>query len=1585
MAQDTSITAKSRAVSANWGESNMILSDRCPSWWNAALHQGARFRGTGISCLGFAACALLAVAPITASALSTEISGTGSAAIVVTAVEGSELALPDGQSETRTGVPVGTIPLFQFRYIGLGEGILVAMAALSLAMWLLIRLGGDRVPDGLKGRIHRIRWLIMETLFLTIVTVVAFVGLHRLERQTRDSVGEMLHVVVQTTKGGLCSWFTGTKSQIEMIASEPHVVELVGQMVCSSASADPPAENQALAALRRHLQRIGERHFNEGFFIITPDFTSVGSMRDSNLGLRNLIAEHRPDLLRRAFLGETVFIPPIRSDVPLSREGEQEQAERPTMFVGTPVRDSNGHIIAVMTLRYDPNEYFSGVARGGRAGKTGETYMFDASGKLLSESRFTTDLIAAGILGDPSESGLGLRLSDPGGNLTDGHHPCVPRGKQPLTLAVREAVAGRAGLNVDGYRDYRGVRVLGAWVWDDELGIGMVTEIDEREGLAGYRGNRAVALSVLGLVVLLTSALVGFLIVSGDRYSRVLRKARDEWERVAGERNRRLIDSQHELAEREANFRGLFEGTRDAVLLGDESGFLACNGRALEMYGYSSREQLLGMNPGDVSPPTQPDGRSSIETSREIMARALSGKSARFEWVHKRADGEEFATEVLLSPVTWEGRKAVQAVIRNITERKQAETEQQQRAAALAEANAALDKSRLEALRMMQDSDKQRQRVEETLKELKESEAYNRMLFENFPIGLALCRTSGEFVDVNRVYAQIIGRSIEETLKLSYWDITPEDYVEQEQQHLASLKATGRYGPYEKEHIHKDGHRVPVRLSGLILSRRDEEYIWSTVEDVTEERRVAREIQNAKEAAEAASLAKSEFVANVSHEIRTPLNAITGMGYLLGRTSLTKRQRDYLAKLHSASDTLMAVINDVLDFSKIESRRLVLEEHSFRVDDILESVASVTALAAQAKGLEFFFNFGSDMPMTVIGDSVRIRQVLLNLTYNAIKFTEKGSVVISCAAKECDTERATMTFAVQDTGIGMSDEQQAKVFRPFAQGDASTTRTHGGTGLGLTISRHLVELMGGRMTVDSKEKHGSTFTFDIPVRLPKAETKGVALTLSPPGTRVLLVEDSQRQCDAVSLMLNGLGMQVDSVDSGEAALQKLTAGSPYALILSDVVLGGISGFTMAEKLMEIVGEENAPPIVFMTGHEETKIAGLAPGRDTEGILFKPFTRSELQRKLNSVLGTTGETAEGNVAQSAAAELGGATVLLVEDNEINRQVATELLESESVIVETVSCGEAALPAVRAQRFDAILMDIQMPGMDGYETARRIRALPAHSDVPILAMTANVQSDVSKNVREAGMNDLLSKPVEPQQLYAVLAKWVQAKGTGGSLNAPEKKRESPRITETGIPDISGIDTGDGLRRTGGKPAFYVDLLRKFARDTRGTVERMASAWREGRRAEAQRIVHTLRGQAGSLGAHMLAEAATQVDAALAGSADESVEDLLARLHEVLAQQITDIETALAPESAHILAPSGRALDREAVREIVRELHKLLSDDDARATECVGRLSTAVAGTPLQPHVEAVERAIGVYDYPDALEALSAVRINVGKGNV
>ncbi len=659
--------------------------------------------------------------------------------------------------------------------------------------------------------------------------------------------------------------------------------------------------------------------------------------------------------------------------------------------------------------------------------------------------------------------------------------------------------------------------------------------------------------------------------------------------------------------------------------------------------------------------------------------------------------------------------------------------------------------------------------------------------------------------------------------------------------------------------------------------------------DVTELKRgelklqeLNEQLMRARDRAEAASRAKSEFVANMSHEIRTPMNAITGLARLLEEAPLERRERSYVSKIQLATQSLLGVVNDVLDFSKIEAGQLQLEQTRFNLEQMLAGTAVLIANGAWEKGVEPVFDISPTLPPDMLGDAMRLQQVLLNLLSNAIKFTERGEVVLTVGEMAGSANSLTLEFTVRDTGIGIPAEQQHHMFDAFSQGDSSTSRRYGGTGLGLAIARRLSDLMGGVITVDSTLGRGSTFRFTCPLqRIAGSAPQEIPASLR--GLAVLAVDDNATVRQVLQRSGKSLQWTTSAVSNALEGLQALRERR-FDLLLLDSAMPATDGIAM---LVQARDEKLAVPKVVMMASERSSddLQQLADSLQIDAVLAKPFTPSRLRDAALAALTGANQPEQRSNHSALSGSLAGMHVLLVEDNEINQEMARYILLHCGALVEVASNGEIALDMLRddPQRFDAVLMDLQMPVMDGYRATESIRSMGLRS-LPIIAMTANVMPEDRLRAIEAGVDAHIAKPIDVDEMIATLTRLAPLhpeQATTGQAGLARGEQRSDGRPAT----VPGIDLEAALRRVAGNYGAFAGLLKRFENSQGDAVREVRDCLAQDKRYAATRVLHRLKGVAANLGATDVARLSAQAEAAVAEGQDSSAAALLLSLEQAL----------------------------------------------------------------------------------------------------
>ena len=997
-----------------------------------------------------------------------------------------------------------------------------------------------------------------------------------------------------------------------------------------------------------------------------------------------------------------------------------------------------------------------------------------------------------------------------------------------------------------------------------------------------------------------------------------------------------LTEQREQLRTSEERTRLILESTAEGIFGVDTKGTIDfVNEAACRLLGFSAGE-MIGQPSHALIHHHHPDGAVYPKEQCPMFAAYTRGEASRIDneylW---RKDGAGLPVEYGATPIH-KDRTIVGAVISftDITARKRAEAEL--------------------AYRL----------------------AFQRALIETIPYPMFVKDSQARFVSCNKAYEREFGTTSaflkdKTALELEY---LPE--AERRKFHAedtAVIREAGRRS-YELPIQYADGqtHITLYSVDGFRLNDGSPGGLIGLLVDISDQKRVAEELREAKAKAEEATQMKSMFLANMSHEIRTPMNAIIGLSHLALKTPLNAKQRDYVSKVHNAGTSLLAVINDILDFSKIEAGKLDLETTDFKLDEVITSVTTLTAQKAHEKGLEFLAHVSPGIPENLLGDPLRLGQILTNFVNNAVKFTERGEIHVDIALVERTGDKVQLKFSVRDTGIGMTHEQSAKLFQPFTQADMSTTRKHGGTGLGLTICRRLVELMGGRIWLESEPGVGSTFFFTVWLSVGEAAGTRKRVPDRLAKLHALVVDDNPAAREILQEPLVGVVGRVDTVASGKeaiAAIKQSDASAPYDVIFMDWRMPGMDGLQASRHIRCDETLSRQPAIILVTAFGREEVREEAERMQLEGFLVKPVTKSMIVDTLVNVFSHTDEETSMALAGETSTSLQGARILLVEDNEINQQIAVELLEGAGASVKVANHGREAVEILSngpaPTPFDMVLMDLQMPEMDGFQATAKLRADPRFATLPIIAMTAHATVEERQHCLAAGMNDHVSKPIDPAMLFATVGRYFRSSPSKTApVSQPAKGPTGGSASNDDIPAIGGLNTTDGLTRVAGNRKLYRKILRQFAEQQGPAPGQISDALAKGDFPLAERLAHTVKGVAGNIGAKSVQSAADVLEKSIRDrAATESVESARLQLAEVLNPLVSELHAAFdeAPESP---APSHQEAppDPAKVREAAAEMTRLLSEFDPAAAEFIetnaAALRSLFSGDEWTPFVKLVQ---------------------------
>ena len=879
-----------------------------------------------------------------------------------------------------------------------------------------------------------------------------------------------------------------------------------------------------------------------------------------------------------------------------------------------------------------------------------------------------------------------------------------------------------------------------------------------------------------------------------------------------------------------------------------------------------------------------------------------------------------------------------------------------------------------------------------------ETNRFLHSLTDNMGEGVYALDRNGNCIFLNKEGEKLLGWTLEELENKNMHDIIHFQTAEGEPMSSndcpANCAISGRktYRSDDETFTGKSGAMFPVSMVAVPIFEHDQiNGSVAVFQDISDRKRHERELAAAKETAEEASRAKSRFLANMSHEIRTPMNAIIGMSYLALQSELAPRQRNYIEKVHRSAESLLGVINDILDFSKIEAGKLDMESVNFQLAEVLDNLSNLVGLKAEEKGIELLFDIAPDVPTAMIGDPLRLSQILVNLGNNAVKFTEVGEVVISIQVKESEEETVTLLITVRDTGIGISPEQKATLFSSFSQADTSITRRYGGTGLGLAISHKLIQMMHGEISVQSEQGRGSTFSFTVQFEkgaqdvLPSWNRDEMA------GLRVLIVDDNSSAREVLQSMITGLGMEVEAVSCCSEALERIKLAEleperAFNVVLMDWRMPGTDGLECINHL-NIEDISSPPAVIMVTAYSRDEVLQEVSelGLELRSILGKPVSPSTVLDSVAAVMGY-GMTKESRIMErdreykEAMHQLRGARMLLVEDNEYNQELAVGLLDACGVSVEVAVNGLEAIQMLEKEDYDGVLMDCQMPVMDGYTATEKIRKQDRFQGLPVIAMTANAMADDVEKALKYGMNDHIAKPISVRGMYITLAKWIKPSvvvapvESGGEVDNGDREIVADELLD----QFRVIDAKRGLKRFEGNLDFYKNMLLKFRDNQREVASAIREGLGRGDHELALRTAHTLKGTAGTVCADSLYQISHSLEKELKEGGDD-LDQLLARLEAELQLVVDEITDLVVAEG--IGKKTGRQLSQGELMERITVLRERLSQYDSESGGLLQALIEDVGEPAVADDLSAIHQRVVQYDFENAVADIDRLISTLG----
>ncbi|MEW6996722.1 response regulator [Colwelliaceae bacterium BS250] len=1397
----------------------------------------------------------------------------------------------------------------------------------SILVLVFVYYFSQKHTDKIASKFGTDRFKSIYILLVILLIVIATSGMSfYLQNFKSDDLQESKEILAETLNSvtsNINGWYKSRADITDTISDLPLFSNLVTQLTSAKSIKQ---RQQIQTELDEFLHNrpsvfINNREIN----IINTDGLDIYNANKTLTGGKSAIAMQRPELFLNVLAGETEFIPAVlvntKSDVQQRTHIEEQ------IYIASPIKNNDQQVIAVLAMKFNLYGSFSKIFTETVFGQTVETFAIDKSGLMVAEGRLTAELYAKGKLKLGQKAVLNVQLPD-GNNK----------------MMIDSARFELAHENLNGYLDYRGKQVIGSAVWMKDLNFSIIAKIDQDEVYLDYLQLRDLFIIILSVISVVLVSLSLFMFVVSRRANELTNRSKDELEDIVNDRTQELIRS-------ESKNKSVLSSVADGIFGIDEQGLCVLfNDSASRLLGISE-EEAIGQHYwhlfSDITDQSEQQSQANNPIARAIANQQVTRIPAA-EFSHK--DGSAIMVEYSVAPIVaaTNSDNSLVAVI---------------------------------AFQDISDRIKEKQRIEQIL--------------SSAPIAMLVVNIFDVIEQVNEATINILGWSEAELIGQPLDIIVPHHRREEHHKFTKDYwldpivhRSGNEDGPLDM--LVKNGSTIEVESVYTPISLADEQFLIVSIRDKTQENSAKNALVSAKKLSDEASRAKSDFLANMSHEIRTPMNAIIGMSHLALEYELDNKPRNYIQKVNRAAESLLGIINDILDFSKIEAGKLDLENIDFHLEDIMHDLSHIIGLQAHDKGLELLFNIHSQVPIFVKGDPLRLSQILINLASNATKFTEQGQIVISIKLVQQQNKNIKLRFAVQDSGIGMSLEQQQKLFKSFSQADSSTTRKYGGTGLGLTICKKLVALMGGDIWVESEVGKGSCFFFDVNLELPEGEMEqkfSEQQMQMLAGKNVLLVDDNPMALDVLTTIMQSFKCNVVTATNGLDAIATVqNSDVEFDLAMIDWKMPGLDGIETINKLKQLVSDKTKH-FIMVTAHGKEEIkrhVSTLEEQHVDSFLAKPVTASSVFDEMMHLMGqsyitTARKHRKKEEVREYQQALSGAKILLVEDNELNQELATELLKQADIIVDLAENGQQAVDMVNRHSYDGVLMDLQMPIMDGYTATSIIKA--DFPNLAIIAMTANAMAGDKEKVLAAGMNDHIAKPINVKEMFATIHKWVKPSGLSMTQQATvsnaiehiHKPNQKP-VIDIAMASFSHINITAGLAVSNGNTELYARLLKKFISNQHNFYQSFSEAWSEADLDTATILAHTLKGTAGNIGAtSLLQQAGTLETACMDNVANEIISTAFQQCSQKLQLVMTElIEFFEIQESHHkntILSHDDETFSLVQLQSEFAKLLVMVTDFETDAIDLAEDIEHKINDAVIRKQFSTILNSIENYDFDNA----------------